>query len=147
MRFQLLLISAALVCSPACSTTSFSDSAGSNPESTSKSEDAAAAPPATDKASYTKLAPAPETCTPSQNSSQPVSLAYANHCDFAVDVWWVDFNCKLVSYGSIEPGATLNINTFATHPWRILVHGTKNLVTDFIVTAAKKNGDSYNFCK
>jgi hypothetical protein len=44
-------------------------------------------------------------------------LKFINKASFTVRLYWVDFKGKLRSYGSLTPGKTMPMNSFATHPW------------------------------
>jgi hypothetical protein len=60
---------------------------------------------------------APVECSDSDN--EEVDLTIDNGCDFAVEVFWVAYDCDEVSYQVISGGNSWGIQTFATHPWRI----------------------------
>jgi len=54
----------------------------------------------------------------SLDSNTPLYVTFDNEADQQVELFWLDFQGVERSYGTIAPGASLDINTFATHPWK-----------------------------
>lgn len=47
------------------------------------------------------------------------SATFINNCDTeTVEVFWVDYSCVEVSYGTIAPTEQLSLGSYATHEWR-----------------------------
>lgn len=55
----------------------------------------------------------------SDSDREEVDLTIDNACDFAVEVFWVAYDCGEVSYQVISGGNSWGTQTYATHPWRI----------------------------
>jgi hypothetical protein len=53
----------------------------------------------------------------SQNSNTALPVTFDNETDQNVELFWLDFQGFERSYGTIAPGASLVMNTYATHPW------------------------------
>jgi hypothetical protein len=51
------------------------------------------------------------------DSNTPVSVEFDNETNQTVELFWLDFNGKEVSYGQIKPGDSKFMGTYATHPW------------------------------
>ncbi|MFP6685759.1 MAG: hypothetical protein VB934_13645 [Polyangiaceae bacterium] len=72
---------------------------------------------------------APTLC--SENSDSKVSLTISNVCmSEAIEVFWVNFNCNEVSYGSYNPGNSFVIQSYKSHPWRVRNATTQVLLAD-----------------
>ncbi|KAL1275706.1 hypothetical protein QQF64_035329 [Cirrhinus molitorella] len=59
-------------------------------------------------------APAP---LKSLNSFDPTFISFLNKSSGTAEAWWLNFEGKPVSYGYIQPRASLRMNTYLTHPW------------------------------
>ncbi|XP_067282995.1 von Hippel-Lindau-like protein [Pseudorasbora parva] len=59
-------------------------------------------------------APAP---LKSLNSYDPTFISFINKSSRNAEAWWLNFLGKPVSYGCIQPGKTLEMKTYLTHPW------------------------------
>jgi hypothetical protein len=44
-------------------------------------------------------------------------ILFFNHTSRPIHRYWIDFEGKRKSYGSVAPGAVSSISTFASHPW------------------------------
>ena len=67
----------------------------------------------------------------SENSDSKVSLTISNVCvSEAIEVFWVNFNCNEVSYGSYAPGDSFVTQSFKSHPWRVRNATTQVLLAD-----------------
>jgi len=55
----------------------------------------------------------------SAGGSDAVQLEIYNNDSSAVEVYWMDYNCKERYYYRVYPGKKQTINTYATHVWRI----------------------------
>jgi hypothetical protein len=76
------------------------------------------------------LADAPPTVCSKPGHREQLQLV--NTCADAVDVFWVDFQCRESFTGRIEPGETFDQATFDTHPWRVRDHATHRLVKEWV---------------
>ena len=54
---------------------------------------------------------------PASGNGPRVSVTFQNDSNVTVEMFWHDFQGELVSYGIIQPEATMEMSTFATHPW------------------------------
>ena len=69
-------------------------------------------------------------------STTQVNVTFDNQTTNIVDVQWVDFNCRLIPYGQINPnGGQFNISTYVGHVWRFYVSGTNQLVMEVVITS------------
>ncbi|RZC32659.1 VHL domain containing protein [Asbolus verrucosus] len=62
----------------------------------------------------------------SQNSNQRAFIRFLNLTERTVEVVWVNFTGAYVCYQLLEKGNFIDINTYKTHPWIAVDHGTKD---------------------
>ena len=73
--------------------------------------------------------PPPSVC--SLLGDTPAPFQVTNNSPCAIDVWWVGYDCKEVYYGTAAPGGgTFSNDTFETHPWRLRLAGSEELVEE-----------------
>ncbi len=60
----------------------------------------------------------------------PLLLELVNDCDEPLELFWVNAECREVSYGTLLPGAHRFQGTVATHPWRLRSRQSGALVRD-----------------
>ena len=53
----------------------------------------------------------------SLNSSTPLDVRFDNETSQTVALYWLDFAGEEKPYGTIAPGASMPMGTYATHPW------------------------------
>ena len=53
------------------------------------------------------------------NSLTGYVLVFNNPNTISIQLHWIDYDGNLVSYGTLAPGASLTMETYNTHPWRI----------------------------
>ena len=53
----------------------------------------------------------------SEGGGRKVSIIFNNQTNSRIEAFWIDFEGKLKSYGTINAGDTLNMSTFEKHPW------------------------------
>ncbi|XP_018585381.1 von Hippel-Lindau-like protein [Scleropages formosus] len=53
----------------------------------------------------------------SLSSDEPTYVDFVNESRRPARAWWLNFCGRPVSYGDIEPGGSMKMNTFLTHPW------------------------------
>jgi hypothetical protein len=70
----------------------------------------------------------------SQAAMLPVTLTFRNQTSRSVDLFWADYQCKELSYGTIGPGASHLQQTFVGHVWRLRDTATGALYKEFIPT-------------
>lgn len=79
---------------------------------------------------------APTAITPgtacSQSTNVPVNLSFQNRSPYTLRVYWVDYRCQEVDYGTLAPAGTFESNTSATHPWRLREASSNNLVFEYV---------------
>lgn len=54
----------------------------------------------------------------STGGSTSIFVSFQNHSGSAVSFDWLDYNGQRVNYGTLQPGQSVNQQTFVTHPWR-----------------------------
>jgi len=59
----------------------------------------------------------------SAGSKTKIGLSALNQTGRPVEVFWIDYQGNEKSYGTIKPGASWGISTYATHPWRFKIGG------------------------
>jgi phage-related protein len=58
-------------------------------------------------------------------STQKVNnIKFKNTVNEAVEMFWIDFKGKEVSYGKLPKNGIMNMSTFVTHPWVVKLAGT-----------------------
>jgi hypothetical protein len=70
--------------------------------------------------------------TCSQVATLPASLTFRNQTSRSVDIFWADYQCKELSYGTLAPGASRLQQTFIGHVWRLRDTETGALYKEFI---------------
>ncbi|KAF9020237.1 hypothetical protein BDZ89DRAFT_1072423 [Hymenopellis radicata] len=56
----------------------------------------------------------------SANSNTQTSIKFVNYKAKPVHLWWISFDAKRVSYGTVEGnGGKMDMRTYLTHPWVI----------------------------
>ncbi|KAF9020594.1 hypothetical protein BDZ89DRAFT_1072109 [Hymenopellis radicata] len=56
----------------------------------------------------------------SANSNTQTSIKFVNYKAKPVHLWWISFDAKRVSYGTVEGnGGKIDMRTYLTHPWVI----------------------------
>ena len=92
-------------------------------------------------ASSGQAAPLP-TITPSnvcsQNSVQATTLTFQNSSGRNLQLFWVDYTCKEVSYGSLGPAESKDMPTFLTHPWRVRDAETSALYKELVTSSTSR---------
>ena len=53
----------------------------------------------------------------SEGGARKISIIFHNQTNSSIEAFWVDFEGKLKSYGTINSGDTLNMSTSEKHPW------------------------------
>jgi len=56
----------------------------------------------------------------SLNSKYATPVSFINIRNTPIQVWWLNFEGKRVSYGTVQPYSRLEMNTYETHPWVIV---------------------------
>jgi hypothetical protein len=46
-----------------------------------------------------------------------VPVTFENDADKPCTLWWYNYQGARVNYGVLQPGASMAMNTYATHPW------------------------------
>ena len=73
--------------------------------------------------------------------NEAVFLTFNNASGETVEIFWHNYSGNLVSYGRLRPGQTMNMNTYATHPWSVKGDGEYMVDGDdvFIPGTADRN--------
>lgn len=71
---------------------------------------------------------APAVCSTAGVTMCP--LVIVNNSGCAIETWWVDYTCLEEYYDTVPPGGMVTETTFVTHPWRIRIVGTRQLVKE-----------------
>ena len=53
----------------------------------------------------------------SRNNDVPSYVTFFNRSDRTVNLFWINYEGKLVRYGRIPPFKGTSMNTYVTHPW------------------------------
>ena len=64
----------------------------------------------------------------SVNSSKRVNVEFENNFSGTVEVIWQDYEADQVPYGTLAPGAMMEMTTFVSHPWSFIYSKTGNCV-------------------
>jgi VHL beta domain len=66
-------------------------------------------------------------------NGNPVDLTFSNTGVVPIELFWVDYDCQELSYGTVNPGATLFMPTYSSHVW-IMRDFEGNFVGEYITT-------------
>ncbi|CAD6232225.1 GSCOCG00001808001-RA-CDS [Cotesia congregata] len=58
-------------------------------------------------------------------------VRFINTTPYPIDVLWINYHGQAVRYSILQPLGTLDINTFATHPWIFVEHETRDSVLNY----------------
>ena len=78
-------------------------------------------------------------------ASTMLTLTINNQCKFEIDILWVDYGCKQVSYGVLNLGESKDINTYIGHPWRFF-RVSDGVLIDSFKAYDNKSGATVNLC-
>ncbi|XP_057338199.1 von Hippel-Lindau tumor suppressor homolog [Microplitis mediator] len=53
-------------------------------------------------------------------------VRFVNTTQYPIEVLWINYNGQAVRYSILQASGTLDINTFATHPWIFVEYETKD---------------------
>jgi len=73
----------------------------------------------------------------SLNSKYPTPVSFVNLRNTSIHLWWLDFQGKRVSYGTVQPNRRLEMNTYETHPW-VIVDESSNQALGIWLPVAEK---------
>lgn len=62
--------------------------------------------------------PQPETC--SKQGDVQTSLTFINRADEPADIYWIDYDCQLQHYKTLQVGESWTVSTWATHAWQVV---------------------------
>jgi len=68
----------------------------------------------------------------SQGSTVAASITFRNQTNRSVDLFWADYQCKELNYGTIGPGASRFQQTYTSHVWRLRDTETGALYKEYI---------------
>lgn len=71
----------------------------------------------------------------SVSDSSAVNVQFVNNTDMTVQVFWLNYSGERVSYGTIAPHSTLNMNTFVTHGWLFAANATGGFLCAYQIVA------------
>ena len=91
------------------------------------------AEPAGGGGGFTILTPG-ATC--SQMTNVPVSLSFNNRSPYTLRVYWVDFACQEVDYGTLAPGGVFSTSTSANHRWRLREVSSNALAYEYVTESS-----------
>ena len=73
------------------------------------------------------------------HAKQKTPLKFTNKSNKNVKINWINYQGKQVTYmKKLAPGKTFSINTFATHPWALIVDGKVAQVFQFLTNKEKQ---------
>ncbi len=62
---------------------------------------------------------APTACSDADAGTTDASITLKNGCGEDVELVWVDYACKEVSYQTVAAGSEITQGSYAGHPWRV----------------------------
>ncbi len=62
---------------------------------------------------------APVACSDADAGTTDASITLKNGCGEDVELVWVDYACKEVSYQTVAAGSEITQGSYAGHPWRV----------------------------
>jgi hypothetical protein len=80
------------------------------------------------------------TATPtcSVPSTTSATTTFFNGSSQTIDVYWVDFSCKLVIYATLSQGQSLIQGTYIGYRWWFVDSSTGHLIADYVVSSANE---------
>jgi hypothetical protein len=79
------------------------------------------------------VTPAPTCSVPSTTAA---NITFFNSSVLTVEVYWVDFSCKLVLYATLGPGQSLIQATSIGYRWWFVDSSNGHLLSDYVVSSA-----------
>jgi hypothetical protein len=73
----------------------------------------------------------------SLNSNFPTNVSFVNLRNTPIHLWWLNFEGKRVSYGTVQPYGRQEMNTYETHPWVIVAEGSNQALGIWLPVAEK----------
>ncbi|KAH6869780.1 Alpha/Beta hydrolase protein [Thelonectria olida] len=80
---------------------------------------------------------------PSAHTSKPVAVTFINHSRGPIELFWIDWDGKAISYTRIDAGVTKQQDTYEGHVWRIVdepsgqtkqIYSAPNQVSDVFIS-------------
>lgn len=95
---------------------------------------------ATPTRTFTPTSTLTATTTPvcSSPSTTLVSTTFFNSSFQTIDIYWVDFSCRLVLYRNLSPGQSYIQQTYVGHLWQFQDSSTGQLMADYVVSSANE---------
>jgi hypothetical protein len=73
----------------------------------------------------------------SLNSTFPTHVSFINQRKTPIQLWWLNFEGKRVSYGVVQPYNRQEMNTYETHPWLIIDESSDEALGIWLPVAEK----------
>jgi dipeptidyl aminopeptidase/acylaminoacyl peptidase len=83
-----------------------------------------------------KQLPIGRTSHPSYTTGAPTQIDFVNHLDVEVGLFWINMDGDRVPYGSVGPGKTRQMHSFAGHVFVVTLHGDVLGVFEAVATPA-----------
>jgi hypothetical protein len=71
----------------------------------------------------------------SVDSNTPATMTFTNTSIDLVELYWVDYSCQEVFYGSLHPGESVEQQTYVSHPWNVRMVGAGLLLKQVVAGA------------
>ena len=84
----------------------------------------------------TSTATATPICSPP--STNLVNTTFFNSSVQTIDIYWVDFSCRLVLYRNLSPGQSYIQQTYVGHLWEFRDSFTGQLMADYVASSANE---------
>jgi hypothetical protein len=88
--------------------------------------------PGTSGSPATGIPTAQPSGTCSQGATVTATVTFHNQTNRSVDLFWADYQCKELDYGTIGPGASRLQQTYVGHVWRLRDTETGALYKEYI---------------
>ena len=87
----------------------------------------------TPTSTLTSTATTAPTC--SVPSTTPANTTFFNSSLQTIEVYWIDFSCRLVLYATLAPGQSLIQGTYIGYRWWFVDSATGHLMADYVVSS------------
>ncbi|KAK9826663.1 hypothetical protein WJX74_008584 [Apatococcus lobatus] len=74
----------------------------------------------------------------SQRSDRPCALTVQNNGLRPVKLFWINYDGDLEFYGAVPGGGSFTIDTFETHPWRLVDASSNSTLQEFTATGLEQ---------
>ncbi|KAK9865473.1 hypothetical protein WJX84_008567 [Apatococcus fuscideae] len=83
---------------------------------------------------FLPVQPARATLLRSQRSDRPCALTIQNNGLHSIKLFWINYDGDLEFYGAVPAGGSYTIDTFETHPWKLVDAASNSVLEEFTAT-------------